>query len=411
MIMLVAAMIAVLVPSGIGARIGGGIGSAICQVTSDENCEPAGQTPATPTPAPSPPRQEGAPPQDRPAPTENEDEDDGECRGNIFQKGLCHTGGFFSDVGDAVWDDVIEPTGMTFKGIGLGLWDTVTGAWDGVTFVGCLVHLCSHDAFKENWGGLKTLVTTNPAETLPVLWDEMTKQCREWSNEQVARCATGIIGSILGAKGLNKLSKLGKLPGSRGTPADTPPRRPIVDPEHLRRIADRIGQPVQVFVPRRGYELPYTSPPTVRVFGAPGPLDFGTLDPNSRYLWLVDTDGNLRLAPEESPEYAALYPKRPGNQLKHADLAAGAIPPGHVVPYGMRPPGRAAGELVAERGPDGRPTGRWVMDLNSSYAYSSTRMDGRALQPDSLYAVGDLLKATGTDTSKLVLEPRYGPRR
>ncbi|MBC6463585.1 hypothetical protein, partial [Actinomadura sp. HBU206391] len=30
------------------------------------------------------------------------------------------------------------------QGIYRGTWDIVTGVWDGVTFIGCLVHICSH---------------------------------------------------------------------------------------------------------------------------------------------------------------------------------------------------------------------------------------------------------------------------
>jgi len=139
------------------------------------------------------------------------DGDDGDCEGNVFQKGLCHTGNFLGGVGKAFWNDIIYPTGMSFKGFGLGLWDIGTGVWEGVTFTGCLLHICSHDGFKSNWSAIGALFTTDPRETIPVLWDEMTKHCRKWSNEDVARCATGFIGSLVGTKGLNKLGKLGKL--------------------------------------------------------------------------------------------------------------------------------------------------------------------------------------------------------
>jgi hypothetical protein len=87
---------------------------------------------------------------------------------------------------------------------------------------------------------------------------------------------------------------------------------------------------------------------------------------------------------------------------KHGDLAAGAEPPAAQPPppAARRPPARIGGELNAERGPGGAPTGNWVMDNNSSYSF--LREDLVTVGQAQLDAVKKLLQTTGTDTSMII---------
>jgi hypothetical protein len=98
----------------------------------------------------------------------------------------------------------------------------VTDLWDGVTFAGCLVHLCSHDAFKENWSGIGALFTTNPLTTLKTIWDESTKNVRDdWNNghqvRAVFRAVPTVLGAVFGGKGLTKLKNLKDLKGLKNS--------------------------------------------------------------------------------------------------------------------------------------------------------------------------------------------------
>jgi hypothetical protein len=120
------------------------------------------------------------------------------------------------------------------------------------------------------------------------------------------------------------------------------------------------------------------------------PLDVAELDPARRYLWVVDTAGDFRVAPEEQ---AGFHPRR--STVKHADLIAD----GETATRGEA---RIGGELRAELR-DGVPTGRWIMDDESSY--SGVRSDLLLLGPEHLTAVRDLLAYMGTDVSPIVLQP------
>jgi hypothetical protein len=103
------------------------------------------------------------------------------------------------------------------------------------------------------------------------------------------------------------------------------------------------------------------------------------LDPNKRYLWAVDKDGNMLIAPEEQPGF--------GRVVKHGDLTPG---PGGAT----RGPARSGGELNFNR-----ETGRWEMDNNSSYTFA--RSDGKTGTPDNLNASKDLMNQGGMDTSNI----------
>jgi hypothetical protein len=187
------------------------------------------------------------------------------------------------------------------------------------------------------------------------------------------------------------------------------PHEDRTSPGRIKELLDRLGRPSPILVRGRGFERPYISPPTVRVIRQGAPLDVSTLDSSRTYLWLVDAQGDIRIAPEQDPSYASLYPKRvypegrgrSDHGLKHADLAAGSRH--RPVPALLRPPARMGGELTAEIGPGGRLTGRWIMDDNSAYNARKTRLDRRCMGENELYIAFELLVATGTDTSGIVV--------
>ncbi len=400
-ILLLAVIAGSVVVTGVSDRVVKGVESAICEVTSGKKCQEDGNGTApgpgpvagrpSPGPTTAPPGTGSTPP------PKLKDTATGVTQGKP-DNGNCYE-----------WLDWLC---AGVDGLRLGTVDAGKDIWDGVTFAGCLLHICSHDGFKSNWGSIGALFTTNPVTTASTIWDEATKPVRDdWNNghkvRSVFRAIPSALGTIFGGKGLTKLKYLGGRKKPDGEGGDKPEPRPSptgATPAQIKAILGRIGEPSGVFVPGRGHELPYTSPPTVRVIKPGSPLDLGTLDPSKTYLWLVDPQGNFRVAPETSPEYGSLFPKRNGNALKHGDLAAGA----DGAPTGgpLRPPARMGGELKAELGPDGRPTGRWLLDDNSSYAFPNTRLDGRSLGEPELRAVHDLLGTTGTDTSKIVVSPR-----
>ncbi|HEV8421496.1 MAG TPA: hypothetical protein VGR13_09095, partial [Actinomycetota bacterium] len=182
--------------------------------------------------------------------------------------------------------------------------------------------------------------------------------------------------------------------------------------------ARRAGEPSEVLT-NRPEERPYHHPPGRQVIGRENPLRLQDLDPNQRYLWVVDENGNWVFAPEgtrfdpatgryvRDPTQAGfgrneVYPE--GRVVKHGDLVPG--------PEGQsRGVARQGGELFAERDANGNLTGRWVMNNDSSYTFART--DGTTLGPRELEGAFELLGQTGTDTNSIVLRqtgnPEAGP--
>lgn len=139
-------------------------------------------------------------------------------------------------------------------------------------------------------------------------------------------------------------------------------------------------------------ELPYETPPEVHVVRPGEPLNIADLDPSKTYLWVIDPQGNIIIAPEIQPGFA---PGRGGGAggrpgvVKHGDLT-----PGVAGQY--RGAARAGGELRFRNG-------QWVMDHNSSYAFART--DRARLGVSNLDAAHEALGRTGTDTSNIVTDP------
>ncbi|MQY05704.1 hypothetical protein [Actinomadura macrotermitis] len=185
-LLLVAVVVAAVAVSGLGGRVSGGIGSAVCQVASGAGCgggRPAVADAAGPRKAPA----QGPGPQEKP--------DDGNC-----------------------YDWLDWACGLT-DGIRRGTVNAVKDVWDGATFVTCLVHICSHQGFKDNWSGLKNLVT-DPVGSGKAIWEESTEPIRDdWTGGHKMRAAgltvPTILGRVFGSKGLGSL---GRLPHGRRVP-------------------------------------------------------------------------------------------------------------------------------------------------------------------------------------------------
>ncbi|WP_332739568.1 hypothetical protein [Hydrogenophaga sp.] len=160
------------------------------------------------------------------------------------------------------------------------------------------------------------------------------------------------------------------------------PTRPA--PELLARV----GEPSTAETIRAN-ELPYRLPPEVYVAERGRPIDVSSLDPSQRYLWVVDPQGRVIIAPETQPGF--------GRVVKHGDLVPGGGGE-------FRGSARAGGELRATVR-DGEVV--WRMDSDSSYSFA--RSDGGSLGEPSRVAAHEVLTETGTNTESIDVVSRGGP--
>lgn len=162
-------------------------------------------------------------------------------------------------------------------------------------------------------------------------------------------------------------------------------RRAKPDPEKVAKV----GEPstVNTYRPR---EVPYHNPPDMMVVNPGQKLDTSKLDPNKKYLWVVDKDGNVIIAPENQPGFGAKEGLPNGRDVKHGDLVPG--PGGQT-----RGEARAGGELTALKDSDGNYTGDWLMNNDSSYTFNRT--DGQTGTGENLNAAADLLDQSKTSNS------------
>jgi len=147
----------------------------------------------------------------------------------------------------------------------------------------------------------------------------------------------------------------------------------------------RTGEPSTVNPSsNRTSEMPYRNPPEMYTVRPGNPLP--ELDPARTYLWAVDKDGNILVAPEDQEGW-----DRP---VKHGDLVPG--------PGGQsRGAARTGGEL--NYNPD---SGEWEMNNDSSYVFNRT--DGQTGTGENLEAAHDLLTQSGTDTSNISPQNSHG---
>jgi RHS repeat-associated protein len=156
--------------------------------------------------------------------------------------------------------------------------------------------------------------------------------------------------------------------------------------------AARSGEPSAVYT-RRTSEIPYHHPPEMRRVRPGQALDVDQMDPNQTYLWAVDPEGNVMVAPERQAGFGANDHFPDGRPVKHGDLVPGEG--GQT-----RGAARSGGELQAVRDGDGNPTGLWVMNNDSSYTFART--DGNLGTEENLRAAHELLSESGTDTSRII---------
>lgn len=154
------------------------------------------------------------------------------------------------------------------------------------------------------------------------------------------------------------------------------PTRPA--PELLARV----GEPSTAET-LRANELPYRLPPEVYVAERGRPIDVSSLDPARRYLWVVDPEGRVIIAPESQPGF--------GRAVKHGDLVPGGGGE-------FRGSARAGGELNARLN---EATGEYVWEMDSDSSYSFARTDEGVLTEPSRAAAHEVLTETGTNTENI----------
>jgi hypothetical protein len=156
----------------------------------------------------------------------------------------------------------------------------------------------------------------------------------------------------------------------------------------LNALLAKVG-PVSETITQRTREMPHRHPPEITFGSVDRPLDLSRLDPDQKYMWVLDPEGRFVVAPEKQPGFGVTSAQPEGRVVKHGDLAPSKD--------GGRGPARAGGCLRAQRSEDGQV--RWVLDMDSSYSYN--RVDRRVLKEKSGQAVINYLQAMGTDVTHL----------
>ncbi len=160
-------------------------------------------------------------------------------------------------------------------------------------------------------------------------------------------------------------------------------------------LLERIGEPSGTFT-HRASEVPYANPPRIIRANPSRPTSLQALDTGEDYLWVVDADGDLLIAPElQGPTGYAPGRKVPGI-VKHGDLTPG--PDGAT-----RGIARAGGELKWDPA-----AGKWT--LNNASSYSFNRTDEVLGTLDNLEAVRELMGRSGIDPSMIQLKDVITPR-
>lgn len=153
-----------------------------------------------------------------------------------------------------------------------------------------------------------------------------------------------------------------------------------------RARAERVG-PVSEVITQRPSEVPYLRPTTMWSIAEGQPLPLDEMNPQSVYLWVMDAEGDLRVAPEVQTGHGVQADRPDGRKVNHGDMNPSEDGQ-------RRGPARAGGEINARE--DGK---TWVVDLASSYSFN--REDGAVLKQSSLDAVFEHLEAAGSDMSRL----------
>jgi RHS repeat-associated protein len=108
-----------------------------------------------------------------------------------------------------------------------------------------------------------------------------------------AGAATAGLFRYLGPKVAGALAKAGVEMPKGWVPENEPAPKP--DPETVAKT----GEPSEANTNRKA-EWPYKNPDDMQIVKPGQPLDVDGLDPNRTYIWVVDPDGNIRIAPRRS---------------------------------------------------------------------------------------------------------------
>jgi len=180
-------------------------------------------------------------------------------------------------------------------------------------------------------------------------------------------------------------------------PSATRPRNkkppPVDGPDPV--MVEKVGKPSGTFT-QRTTEMPYKKPPEMRTVNPKKPMKISDLDKKTDYLWVVDENGNVRIATEHQA-LSGYAPHRPTPGIvKHGDLTPG--PDGAT-----RGIARAGGELKFN--PE---TNQWTMNNASSYSFN--RHDQVLGNLENLKAVRKLLEDGGVPPGSIELKNVITPR-
>lgn len=206
-VVLLGAIVAMLMNSGIPGRLTGAAQSALCEVTG-ERCEGRAASGAPP------PAAAGGPVGSSPAP------DAGSAPGSdsYITRQAARQPRISADRGGITpGENYAEPLrcpewAQRACDLGQGLWlgvgDAGNGIVDQVDDLACSVYIrCGPARFRETWEGWRDLFTTNPLETARAIWDESTTDIRkDWNEGRDARAAGRalplVLGSVFGGRRL-----------------------------------------------------------------------------------------------------------------------------------------------------------------------------------------------------------------
>lgn len=251
LIVLAAVLLVGIVSTGLPARVGGSVGTAICRIFDGTNCGPRnggqsdGSRPNGGGPAPTSSNPGGRQPYGR-APITLPNILSG--AGSYLASTAAGVGDFFHNLGPnlvkglrwivgtpppprtgpqhgwpgfwhgfwhTLWDETLKPVPQELLGAGKELLDQATGVLNLGKQAWCAsTTLCSAKDVKDARDTF-TYIWDHPGDAAEEAGKAIIEPCKTAAEhggyEQAGRCGASIITTIIGAKGLTKLGKLGKL--------------------------------------------------------------------------------------------------------------------------------------------------------------------------------------------------------
>jgi len=207
---------------------------------------------------------------------------------------------------------------------------------------------------------------------------------------------TAGVGGLLAARAARKAARAAEQRAAREATESTTKRIRKPNTE----IVEKVGPPSRVKT-RRETEVPYHNPPEMHVVKPGQPLDVSKMDPTKTYLWSVNREGEMLVAPEAQAGFGVKESLPEGRLVKHRDLTPGegGLSGGEA---------RAGGEFKIIKDADENPSNLWEMNNNSSSTFRRT--DEFMPDESSHQAAFDLLADSGTDTSKIIPVNSHGAK-